>query len=177
MCEYRNERSRLGAVALGISGVLFAAFPLVRPFYHDLAQDPANGALVISSPSWMVSHLLLILALSLLPFGLLTVFADLAPTDVRRLARVGMVLGIAGGCLFLPVGGVEAFALPAIARLYLHGQIRTLDAIDAARSALRATVFLPGLACSAWVESAPQSRDGGPTVCRSGRRSPSRSDW
>jgi hypothetical protein len=145
MREHWSERSRWGAVAFGISGVLFAAFPIVRPFYIDLAQNPTNGAKVISSPNWMVSHLLLIVALSLLPYGLLTLFAEMASTDVRRLALVGMVLGIAGGSLLLPVGGVEAFALPAIARLYLQGQIGTLDAIEAARSGLRATVFLPGL--------------------------------
>jgi hypothetical protein len=145
MRDPTNERPRFGAVALGLAGVLFAAFPVVRPYYIDLVQNPTNGALVISAPNWMLSHLLLILALSLLPFGLLTVCAALASTNARRLALVGMVLGIAGGCLFLPVGGVEAFALPAIARLYLEGQIGTLDAIEAARSGLRSTVFLPGL--------------------------------
>jgi hypothetical protein len=145
MREHRGERSRLGAMALGISGVLFAAFPIVRPFYIDLVQNPDNGAQVISSPNWMISHLLLILALGLLPFGSLTVFAALASTDGRRLALIGMVLGIAGGSLFLPVGGVEAFALPAIARLYLQGQIGTLDAIAGARSGLQATVLVPGL--------------------------------
>jgi hypothetical protein len=145
MREYGDKQSRLGALAFGISGVLFAAFPIVRPYYLDLARDPANGVQVISSPAWMVSHVLLILALSLLPFGLLTTFAVLAPTGAERRALVGMVLGIAGGCLFLPVAGVEAFALPAIAHLYLQGQIGTLDAIETARSGLRATIFLPGL--------------------------------
>jgi hypothetical protein len=93
----------------------------------------------------MLSHLLLAVALVLLPFGVLTVFADLASSHARTLALVGMLLGIAGAGLFLPVAGVEAFALPAIARLYLHGQAGALGAIDGARSGLQATVLLPGL--------------------------------
>jgi len=122
-----------------------ATFPLVRPFYDDLARDPTGAAQTISSLRWVVAHLMLIVALVLLPFGLLTVFAELTSNNARRLGFVGMVVGIAGAGLYLPVGGVEAFALPAIARSYLEGQIVTLDLIDATRAGLRATVFAPGL--------------------------------
>jgi hypothetical protein len=145
MREENSRWSRWGAVALGLSGLLFAAFPLVRPFYNDFATDPTGAAQTISSRRWEVSHLLLILALVLLFFGLLTVFSRLASSRVRRLAFGAMVLVIAGGGLFLPVAGVEAFALPAIAQQYLQGQIGALDAVDGARSGLRATVFPPGL--------------------------------
>ena len=137
---------RGGATALGLSGLLFATFPIVRPFYTDLALDPNGAALTISSPLWVVSHLMLIVALVLLPFGLLTVFVELESNRVRRLALIGVVLGIAGGGLFLPVAGVEAFALPAIARQYLQGQTVSLEAIVAAHTALQATVLVPALA-------------------------------
>lgn len=158
MREEDTRWSRWGAVALGLSALLFAAqkgalivwdapvFPLVRPVYTDLALDPTGAAQMISAPLWMVSHLLLIVALVLLPFGLLAVFADLASSHVRYLALIGMVLGIAGAGLFLPVLGVETFALPPIARMYLQGHTGVLGLIGAARSGLQATVFLPGLA-------------------------------
>ena len=145
MHEQNYSRSRWGAAAMGLSGLLFATFPVVRPFYDDLARDPTGAARTISSPAWVVAHLMLIVALVLLPFGLLSVFANLSSSNSRRLAFSGLVLGIVGGGLYLPVGGVEAFALPAIAHLYLAGQIPTLDAIDAVRSGLRATVFPSGL--------------------------------
>lgn len=134
-----------GATALALSGLLFAIFPLVRPFYTDLALDPAGAAQTIISPSWVMSHLILIVALVLLPFGLLTLFVELQSSRGRSLALIGMVLGIAGSGLFLPVAGVEAFALPAIARQYVQGQVVTLDTIGAARSVLQATVLVPAL--------------------------------
>jgi hypothetical protein len=145
MHEQNSSWSRWGAMPLGLSGLLFATFPVVRPFYDDLAQDPTGAARTISSFPWVAAHVMLIVALVLLPFGLLTVFADLAGTPARRWALIAMLLGIAGSGLYLPVGGVEAFALPAIARSYLQGQTATLDLIDAARAGQRATVFVPGL--------------------------------
>jgi hypothetical protein len=145
MQEQNLNWARWGALALGLSGLLWATFPLVRPFYDDLARDPTGAAQTISSLRWVLAHLMLIIALVLLPFGLLTVFADQKSGPGRRLAFIGMVLGIAGGGLYLPVGGVEAFALPAIAQSYLQSQTGTLDLIDAARSGLRVTVFGPGL--------------------------------
>jgi hypothetical protein len=145
MRERNSSWARLGAAALGFSALLFAAFPLVRPFYDDLTRDPSSAALTITSRLWVLSHVMLIMALVLLPFGLLNVYADLAFSGVARIAFFGMLFGIAGTGLFLPVGGVEAFALPAIARLYLEGQTADLAAVEAARSGLRATVFAPGL--------------------------------
>src|SRR5712692_3880573 len=109
MQEQNPSWSRWGALALGLSGLLFATFPLVRPFYDDLARDPTGAAQTISSLRWVVAHLMLIVALVLLPFGLLTVFAELTSNNARRLGFVGMVVGIAGAGLYLPVGGVEAF--------------------------------------------------------------------
>ena len=145
MREQISYSSRWGTVALGLSGLLFATFPLVRPFFNDLAADPTGAAQTITSPRWVVAHVMLIVAFVLLPFGLLTLFADSTSSRQRRLALVGAVLGIAGSGLFLPVVGVEAFALPASANLYLHGQTGTLEAVEAARRGLQATVFLPGL--------------------------------
>jgi hypothetical protein len=145
-----------------------ATFPLVRPFYDDLARDPTDAAQTISSLRWVVAHLMLIAALVLLPFSLLTVFADLTSSHGRRLAFVGMVLCMAGAGLYLPVGGVDAFALPGIARSYLQGQTGTLDLIDAARSGCARRCSRQAFCFSALAESSLQWRCGGRHGCPDG---------
>ena len=57
-----STRLRLGAVALGACALLFASFPLVRPFFRlnvfsPTLADVASGPL--ASPSWVIAHLLL----------------------------------------------------------------------------------------------------------------------
>ena len=113
---------RLGAVALGVCALLFAVFPLVRPFFRLDVFSPtlaavASGAL--ASPSWVIAHLLLLAAFGLLPCGLLALYAALADGPAEARARRGLVLGVAGTGLVTPAVGVEGFAMPVIGRLYL----------------------------------------------------------
>jgi len=57
-----SVRLRLGAVALGVCALLFAAFPLVRPFFRLDVFSPTLAALAsgpLASPSWVIAHLLL----------------------------------------------------------------------------------------------------------------------
>jgi hypothetical protein len=65
---------RLGAVALASAGLLFAAFPLIRPFFAEpVGGDAAtltSVAEALMSPAWVVSHLLAAAALVLLPLVL-----------------------------------------------------------------------------------------------------------
>jgi hypothetical protein len=70
-------RMRAGASALGISALLFAAFPLVRPFSRSFQDDPAAFARNVVSSAWLLSHLLGMLALVLLPLGSLALYAAL----------------------------------------------------------------------------------------------------
>jgi hypothetical protein len=134
---------RSGAVALALSGVLFAGFPLVRPFFDDLSRDPTGAATTTASPTWFISHLMLILALVLLPLGLLAAATQYEP--IPGTGVLGAVLTLAGAGLFLPVAGVEAFALPAIAGLYLQGNTAALTAVDVAHKGLQTSVFAPAL--------------------------------
>ena len=50
-----STRLRLGAVTLGASALLFAAFPLVRPFFRLDVFSPTLAAVAsgpLTSPSW-----------------------------------------------------------------------------------------------------------------------------
>jgi hypothetical protein len=60
---------RLGAAALAASGVLFFLYPAVRP-WHD--ESTVSGAVAsMSSNAWVTAHLFAMLALILMPLGLL----------------------------------------------------------------------------------------------------------
>lgn len=143
--DWNSAWIHLGAIALGISGLLFGGFPLVRPFFDDMSRDPTAAANTMAAPTWYVSHLMLIAGLVLLPIGLLATARASGPGH-GRVQLLGALLTLVGAGLFLPVGGVEAFALPAIARLYLEGNTGALAAIDAAHRALQTSVFAPALA-------------------------------
>jgi hypothetical protein len=115
---------RSGAVALAVSALLFAAFPLVRPFFRLDVFSPTLAAVAsgpLASTPWVVAHFVLAVAFALLPLGLLAVASALADDPAGARARRGAMLGIAGLGLVVPAVGVETFAIPVIGRLYLDG--------------------------------------------------------
>lgn len=117
-------RLRLGAVALATSVLLFAAFPLVRPFFTLDVFSPTLAAVAsgpLASPPWVVAHLGLTLAFALLPVGLLAVYATIADSPSEPRAFRGTLLGVLGIALVLPTVGVETYTMPVIGRLYLEG--------------------------------------------------------
>ena len=74
------------------------------------------------------------LALTLLIFGVMALYAYLANTSVRALALGAMVLSILGIALTLTSVGVLAYTIPALIRSFLDGHqesIRILDYIFA----------------------------------------------
>src|SRR3954454_6213435 len=100
-----TSRIHLGAWALGISAILFAAFPLVRPFYPRPSENsPAEftvASQTFTMPSWVIAHLMAMAALVLLLFGLLTLHASLTSSRAERRAFVAMICGLAGIALIL----------------------------------------------------------------------------
>src|SRR5262249_51551224 len=60
-------------------------------------------------------------AFALLPRALLAIYAALAGGPAESRALRGLILGVAGTGFVLPAVGVEVFAMPVIARLYLDG--------------------------------------------------------
>jgi hypothetical protein len=115
---------RAAAISLGVSAFLFAAFPLLRPFFP---LDPrSSDALALAAPAitswpWFLSHLLLLIAFLLLMLGMLGIHAMLVRSgEENRLLRA-LVLSLAGIALILPMVGVEIFAMPSIGRAFIAG--------------------------------------------------------
>jgi hypothetical protein len=139
-------RMRTGAVLLGLSGFFFGTFPLLRPTGDE--QGAANTRLVaqtMASNEWLISHLLVGLAFLLLIFGALTLYSRLATTQSEPLA-FGAIIALLGGiALLLPIIGLEAIALRAVAKMAPDGAGAFLVGIQEVRGGVGAPVFLVGL--------------------------------
>ena len=137
-----------GALALAVSTLLFAVFPLVRPFFPLDVFSPALAATAsgpVASPAWLLAHLLLTAAFALLPPALLAFHAALASgPDATRAGR-GLRLALTGIALVVPAVGVETFAMPVLARRYLAGGEALAPAFAEIYRGPMTVVMLPGL--------------------------------
>src|SRR6266536_1767077 len=167
---------RLGAIALASAGLLFAAFPLIRPFFAmPIAGDAAtltNAAEALMSPAWVFSHLLAAAALVLLPLGALALSLAIEGSGHRAMAAT--VLTFIGSGLLLVVIGGEAFGLPAAAQTHATGESVDLVAlVNRVRNpALFATLLLGlvGLAAGGITLAAAIWRSGLPRAAALWRR-------
>src|SRR3954469_19370087 len=98
----RTTRPWRRTAPFAAAGVLFAAYPVLRPWGD---ADPATAGAAFASPLWLAAHLSAAAAFVLVGYGLL------ATRD-----RPGSVLGLwwAGASLTLLYYGAEAFALNAL---------------------------------------------------------------
>jgi hypothetical protein len=136
---------RLGAAALAASGVLFFLYPAVRP-WHD--ESTVGGAVAsMSSNAWMAAHLFAMLALILMPLGLLAICRVTEGSRGYGLSLAATVAVWLGAGLALPYYGAEDFALHAIARKVDSGaSLNLLELVNAIRfGAVAATTFALGL--------------------------------
>ena len=104
-------RAYLAAVSLAASGVLFALYPIIRPFSDETSLQ---GARAFASASWLVAHSLAMAAFLLLGLGLLGLYALLRDSVVERRTFWALALGWVGVALTLPYYGAEVFGLHAI---------------------------------------------------------------
>ena len=125
MQKQNLARVRLGAFALGLSSLLLTAFPLVRPFFPLDPRWPdetlAAASPSITSASWVMAHLIAMLAFVLLPFGMLTLYAHLRAGLVEPRALRALAWSLAGITLIMPMLGFETHVLPIFGKLYLAG--------------------------------------------------------
>lgn len=94
-----SEQPRATAISLGLASLLFAAFPLLRPFFPLDPRSPDSLAIAspaITSVSWLASHVLLLIAFLALMFGLLGLYGILARGGEQRRALRALVLSLAG---------------------------------------------------------------------------------
>jgi len=132
-------RIRAGAAALAAAGVLFAAYPALRP-WHD--EGTVAGATASMSSA---AHFFAMLGFILMPLGLLALRAALVATRAEPLALTATVVAWIGSGLVLPYYGAEDFGLHAIAGSAGH-RAGLLSLVHAVRyQPLAMTIFAAGL--------------------------------
>jgi hypothetical protein len=129
----RNSDSliRLGVLALPLAGLL-ALVGLYSSFQLGTGGILATGDnRAIISGGYYVSQLLgNALALTLLIFGVMALYAYLANSGVKNMALGAMVLSIFGIAFQLIALGVFAFAVPALSRSFLEGNQESIIISD-----------------------------------------------
>jgi len=136
-------RIRAGAGALAAAGVLFLAYPALRPWHDEGTVAGATASM--SSTAWVAAHFFAMLGFILIPLGLLALRAALAATRAEPLALTAAVLAWIGSGLVLPYYGAEDFGLHAIAGS-AGSRAGLLGLVHAVRyQPLAATIFATGL--------------------------------
>jgi hypothetical protein len=140
-----RARSRSGALALAVAGVLFVLYPAVRPWQDESTVQGAIRAM--SSGAWVAAHLFAMIGFILVALGLLAVWNAVGRTRAEPLALAAVVTAWIGVGLTLPYFGAEDFGLNAIARKAAQGQVLDLlGLVDAVRfSPVPMTTFGLGL--------------------------------
>ncbi len=101
----------LTAISLVAAGVLFVAYPALRPFSSETGLE---GAQAFASTNWIIAHSFAMAGFILLGLALLGVCERLRGTKGERPASWGMVLSWIGIGLTLPYYGAEVFGLHAV---------------------------------------------------------------
>jgi hypothetical protein len=134
-------RTKAGAAALAVAGVLFLLYPALRP-WHD--ESTVEGAVAsMSSGAWVASHLFAMIGFVLVPLGLLALRDALRATAVAPLALTAAVTAWVGAGLTLPYYGAEDFGLHALAGADVPDLLAVVDEVRFAPVA--ATTFAVGL--------------------------------
>ena len=125
---------RGAALTLGLSSLALALFPQFRPFFffdptHPMETMDAAAPAVVS-PAWRLAHYLALIGFVLLLCVLPALHARLAAAGVEARSRRAMLLCGLGVALILPTLGVELYALPAIGRIYLAGNVSIAPAVS-----------------------------------------------
>jgi hypothetical protein len=132
------------AAGLVVSGISFAAYPLLRPFGPEAGQAFAAD---LASWTWLAAHVLAMVAFTALALSLRTLAAIGTAWPWRRAslraAELRMWLAVA---LLLPYYGAETYGLQALGRYALGGDSDVLAVADSFRYApFAATTFAVGL--------------------------------
>jgi hypothetical protein len=126
------NRTRLGAVALTVAGVLFLLYPATRPYEDESTTEGATAAM--SSTAWVAAHLFGIIGFVLLALSLLTLHTVLSRTRAEPLAYAALLTGWIGTGLAVPGQGAEDFGLHAAAvEAAKNPQINMLNVMETSR--------------------------------------------
>lgn len=125
---------RGAALTLGLSSLALALFPQFRPFFffdptHPMETMEAAAAAVASGP-WRFAHYLALTGFVLLLGVLPALHARLAVAGVEARSRRATLLCTLGVALILPTLGIELYAMPAIGRIFLAGNVSIAPAVS-----------------------------------------------
>lgn len=110
----RTRYLRLGTTALALAGIMFALFPLTRP-WQDAAGTNAGLVAATANSWWIPSHLFGALGFLLLAFATTAVLGVIMKGPGEPAARTMALLTMLGAGLILPYYGVESVGLHAVA--------------------------------------------------------------
>jgi hypothetical protein len=137
---------RFGVLALPLAGLL-----ALVGLYSTLQLGPGgilasgDNRAIVSTGYFMSVFLGNVVALTVLIFGVVALYAYLANSRQRVLALGAMILSIIGIALILSRLGVLAYTIPALSQSFLNGNpesIRILDAIFAGPLGMIETISL-----------------------------------
>lgn len=116
----KDLATRIGLLALPAYAAITGY--VTRKPQPDQVSDPDGWAGFVSSPSYLVEHVLGNVVGSLLViFGTLALGAFLSASGAPRLGLSGTVLAVTGHVLLMVPGTLSTFATPAIGAAYLAG--------------------------------------------------------
>lgn len=119
---------KFGILALPVYGILIG-YGTLKP-EPDQLIDPEGWARFVSSPSYLVWHVLAnVIGSVLVILGTLALGTFLRDSRAPRLGVSGAVLAVTGYVLFMVPGTLSTFATPAIGAAYLAGN-REVMAIE-----------------------------------------------
>src|SRR5690625_2563567 len=110
----RARYLRLGTAALALAGIMFALFPLTRP-WQDAAGTDVGLVVATASSWWIPSHLFGALGFLLLAFATTAVLGVVMKGPGEPAARTMALLMMLGAGLILPYYGIESIGLHAVA--------------------------------------------------------------
>ena len=126
-----STRIRAGALALAVAGLLFVAYPAVRPWPDESTVDGATRSM--SSNLWVAAHAFAMIGFILIPLGLLALRSVVQHTRAEALAASAVLTTWLGAGLTLPYYGAEDFGLHAIAQRTAAQHLDILDLVKGVR--------------------------------------------
>ncbi|MCD0446223.1 hypothetical protein LO763_21660 [Glycomyces sp. A-F 0318] len=126
-----DPRARMGAVAFGLAGILFAVYEAAAP-RED--QTTLAGAASWTSAGWTIAHVAAIVGLILIPLGYGAIRGLLEGNRNERTAFAAATVGYIGSALTISYYGAEVYGLKAIgARAVADGDASLTEVGDAFR--------------------------------------------
>jgi hypothetical protein len=140
-----DPRTRTGAIAFGLAGVLFVLYEAAAP---RLDQTTLEGAESWTSAGWAFAHIAAIVGLILIPLAYGSLRGHLEGTRNEKTAFLAATTGYIGSALTISYYGAEVYGLKAIGERAVADADPTMTEVaDAFRyDPVAVTVFAIGLA-------------------------------